>query len=70
MKPHNIEFNREDYLDCSSEFEEGTLNDVEVELSEFSSNAEDLAYELAYTRYWLAKLEMQLDNIKKVVNNE
>lgn len=70
MRAHNIEFNREEYLDCSSEFEEGILNDVEVELSEFSSDAEDLAYELAYTRYWLAKLELQLNQIKKIIDNE
>ena len=52
-----IEFDRQDYLALEEIFEVGQLDDVTLELSEFSDDIEDMAYELAYTRYELAKAE-------------
>jgi len=51
------QFDRKDYLDNAPSFEAGNIDDAETELCEFNEDAEDLAFELAYTRYRLAKLE-------------
>lgn len=56
-KPYEIEFNREDYIEYPRVFEVEGLPDVIAELDEFNHDIEDVAYELAYTRYELAKLE-------------
>ena len=55
-----ISFDREEYLSIASIFESGKLDDVTNELSEFNDDPEDMAYELAYTRYELAKVEREL----------
>ena len=55
-----ISFSREEYLSVSSVFESESLDDVSSELSEFNDDPEDLAYELSYTRYALAKVEQEL----------
>ena len=59
-----ILFSREEYLSVSSVFENETLDDIETELSEFNEDVEDMAYELAYTRYALAKTERELAALK------
>jgi len=53
-------FDRDDYLLNSEVFEKVVLETVENELTEFSEDVEDLAFELAYTRYRLAKMEKVL----------
>lgn len=50
-------FDRQEYLAFEEIFEAGQLDDVTKELCEFSDDIEDMAYELAYTRYALAKCE-------------
>ena len=50
-------FDRQEYLAFDEIFEAGQLDDVTKELCEFSDDIEDMAYELAYTRYALAKAE-------------
>jgi len=61
-----VNFRREDYLDESDYFESGDMPDATEELCEFNNNAEDIAYELAYTRYALAKLEREVKGMKGV----
>ena len=58
------DFGREEYLECSDEFESITIPDVQHELTEFSDDAIDLAFELAYTRYALAKAELEIKTLK------
>ena len=53
------QFDREDYLQYADKFETNTFDDVETELSQFNDDLEDMAYELAYTRYQLAKAELR-----------
>jgi len=55
---YKIKFNRQDYLDDREFFENDTIT-VEKELCEFSDDIEDIAQELAYTRYELAVVEKQ-----------
>lgn len=50
-------FNRKGYLDHRDIFEKVELEDAESELCEMNNDAENLAFELAYTRYRLAKAE-------------
>lgn len=60
-------FAREEYL-CDSdvfEAEDITPNEYDKELSEFNDNAGDLAVELAYTRYALAKAELTIGTMEK-----
>ncbi len=59
-------FIRKDYLDLSKEFERENIEDFGVEIEEFK-DIEGLAIELAYTRYYLAKLEQIIDTFKKEV---
>ena len=54
------QFDRKSYLDHASLFESVSIEDVEDELCEFNNDAEDLAFELAYTRYRVAKLEQSI----------
>jgi len=54
-------YDRKDYLDNTSSFEAGNIDDADTELCEFNEDAEDLAFELAYTRYRLAKLEAAIE---------
>jgi hypothetical protein len=63
-----ISFSREEYLSVSSVFENETLDDIGSELSEFNEDVEDMAYELAYTRYALAKTERELAALKAAAN--
>lgn len=60
-KPCN--FDRSTYLDAGVEFEAVSIHDAKNELCEFSNDAEDLAFELAYTRYGLAKIEEALKDL-------
>ena len=53
---YTLEFDREFYLNDPT-FENRPLRSIEPELIEFSDDPEDLAAELAYTRYYLAKEE-------------
>jgi hypothetical protein len=55
------QFDRSEYLDSSKLFEAVGIEDAVSELCEFNSDAEDLAFELAYTRYALAKAEREID---------
>lgn len=60
-------FNRKEYLELSKDFEKEEIEYVDSELSEFNDDPESLAFELAYTRYFLAKAEQALDlRISKV----
>lgn len=54
-KPCN--FRRQDYLEHREVFDSVKLEDAQEELTEFSDDAEDLAFELAYTRFRVADLE-------------
>lgn len=58
-------FEREVYLQQSEAFENLTLDDVEEELSEHNYDITDIAYELAYSRYRIAKLEKILRRVHK-----
>ena len=56
------DFDRRQYLIDASGFEEKIISDVGSELSEFNEDAEDIAFELAYCRYRIAKLERFIRN--------
>ena len=60
-------FDRNEYLAHTEIFESIKIRDVCQELSEFNSDPQDLAFELAYTRYRVAKLEVQLAEALKQV---
>ena len=62
-----IKFDRQEYLVFEEIFEVGQLDDVTKELSEFSDDIEDMAYELAYTRYALAKIEARHNALREAV---
>jgi hypothetical protein len=57
MKYTPLLFDRESYLQEHTIYETKTLNDVEWEISEHNGDIESMAYELAYSRYRIAKLE-------------
>ncbi len=63
---YKIEFDREFYLNDPT-FENRTLRSIETELIEFSDDQEDLAAELAYTRYYLAKEEAKTTKLVAVL---
>ena len=54
------QFDREEYLLYAEVFEGVNLDRPGLELDEFNEDAKDLAFELAYTRYYLAKAEKLL----------
>ena len=56
------QFERKDYLEYSDIFENVKLEAPDLELCEFSNDIEDIAFELSYTRYHLAKAERSLGN--------
>lgn len=56
------QFDRKSYLEYAKAFESVELDDAENELCEFNNDAEDLAFELAYMRYRVAKLEQFIRN--------
>ena len=60
-------FDRKEYLAYADIFEPLELTDVCQELSEFNNNAENLAFEFAYTRYRVAKLEVKIDVLRQQV---
>jgi multidrug resistance efflux pump len=62
-----ISFDRKEYLSVSSVFENESLDDVNTELSEFNDDITDMAYELAYTRYALAKIEARYNKLREAV---
>lgn len=55
-----LEFDRDHYIEHMHLFESGMLEDAEQELCEFNYDAEELAFELAYTRARLVYLESKL----------
>jgi len=59
-KPCN--FRRQEYLENAELFEAVNIDTAEYELCEYNDDAEDLAFELAYTRYRVAKLEQFIRN--------
>ncbi|MCP4700500.1 MAG: hypothetical protein GY862_27160 [Gammaproteobacteria bacterium] len=59
-----LSFSRDYYLECAEQFEGSCIDCVDQELSEFGGDAEDLAYELAYTRYALAKKEAECEALQ------
>lgn len=65
-------FDRNEYLDISEKFEKIEIGpiDAETEMCEFNDDIEDLAVELAYTRYALAKAEMKLNKLTTSIENE
>lgn len=56
-----LNFPRDYYLDCAEDFESSSADCIDQELSEFNGDAEDIAHELAYTRYSLAKKEAECE---------
>jgi len=60
-----LTFDRSKYLSNPDVFEARGLEEVDHELCEFNDHIEDIAYELAYTRYALAKAEAKLHNIEE-----
>lgn len=54
------QFNRDEYLEHADLYEAVKIDDATSELCEFNDDAEDLAIELAYMRYRLAKTESDL----------
>ena len=54
------QFNRGEYLFYAEVFEGVNLDHPGIELNEFNEDAKELAFELAYTRYYLAKAEKAL----------
>lgn len=63
----SMSFPRDYYLECAEEFEANRIDCVDQELSEFNHDEEDLAYELAYTRYTLAREELELEHLRAQV---
>ena len=63
----SMSFPRDYYLECAEEFEGNRIDCVDQELSEFNYDEEDLAYELAYTRYTLAREELELEHLRAQV---
>jgi len=60
------DFDRQVYLDSANEFETLAV-DPASELTEFNCDPEDLAIELAYTRYELTKAEAKLSELEEYV---
>lgn len=58
-----LAFDRSHYIEHMSLFESGMLEDAGIELSEFNHDADDLAFELAYTRARVAFLESRLAEV-------
>jgi len=63
-----LKFDRSHYLSNPDVFEAKGLEEVDHELCEFNDHIDDIAYELAYTRYALAKAEAKLHNIEEGLN--
>jgi len=57
------DFDRNNYLESEQIFEGEMLDDATEEMTEFNDEPESLAYELAYTRYQLAKVEKERDEL-------
>ena len=60
-----LTFDRSEYLCNSDVFETDKLDEVDSELCEFGDDIDDIAYELAYTRYELAKKEAEILNMEE-----
>jgi len=56
------QFRRQDYLEYRDIFDNVQLEDAENELCEMNNDVEDLAFELAYTRFRVADLEQFIKN--------
>ena len=67
MSYNPCNFDRNKYLAYADIFEPLELTDAAPELSEFNNNAESLAFELAYTRYRVAKLEVEIEILQQQV---
>lgn len=59
-----LEFDRDHYIEHMYLFESGMLEDAEHELCEFNYDAEELAFELAYTRARLVFLESKISELE------
>ena len=59
-----LSFSREEYLEHSEAFESDQILDAQNELTEFNEDVEDMAFELAYTRYALAKAEKRIEELE------
>ena len=59
-----LTFDRSEYLSNKDLFESDGIEFVDSELCEFNNDVEDMAYELAHTRYALAKAEAQVSNTR------
>ena len=58
------QFDREAYIEHAETFENVELDDADEELCEFNEDPEDLAFELAYMRYYLARAEREIERLK------
>ena len=58
-------FDRAFYLENPEVYQQVGLHDADNELCEFNEDAEDLAFELAYTRHYLAELEAKNAALEK-----
>jgi hypothetical protein len=67
MSYNPCNFDRNEYLAYSDIFEPLEIIDAAPELSEFNNDAENLAFELAYTRYRVAKLELEIEILQEQV---
>ena len=63
----DVKFDRQEYLIFEEIFEAGQIDDVTKERCEFSDDIEDMVYELAYTRYELAKCEARHNALREAV---
>jgi len=59
-----LTFDRSEYLSNKDLFESDDIDYVDSEVCEFNNDVEDMAYELAHTRYALAKAEAQVSNTR------
>ena len=58
------QFSRDEYLEHAQLFEDLKIEDADAELCEFNDDTESLAVELAYTRYRVAKLEQEVQDLR------
>ena len=63
-------FDRDSYLENAIQYEANLVDDVSDELSEFSDDIEDIALELAYTRYAYAKIESIVQRLAKIPTDD
>ncbi len=62
-----LDFDRDIYLKHSTSFENVDVSDCDEEMTEFSGDAEDMAFEIAYLRYHYAKQEAELKHAQEKI---